>query len=168
VQNQIDNCSNSKQERPPAAAGRIVAAVVAAVALAVLGAALIMPQPLSGRLHPAHFPAAVALLALAAVVACLRHSHASGQTAELACQPDAPASTRGILCAIGAVIILALGTRSLGLLPAVSAAGALAALGIHGASVSRAAIVGAGLAAVSASLFVAVLRLPLPLLPGHW
>jgi hypothetical protein len=168
VQNQFDNWNNSKRERASRVPARSVAVVVAAVALAVLGAALTMPPPLAGRLHPAHVPAAIALLAFAASLTCILRPDLTTSASDAACPPPAAASPRGVVCAVGAIVIIALGTRDLGLLPTVCVAGAAGALGIRGVGVVRACVIGAGLSFVAALLFALLLRQPLPLLPGRW
>jgi drug/metabolite transporter (DMT)-like permease len=168
VQIQIDNWNNSKQGGAEPANRRIVVALVTGIALFVLGAACVMPPPLSGRLHPAHVPAAIAVVALAAVLVCILRPEASRDSSDVDCLPSAWTSPRGIACAIAAVIIMALGARSMGIPPTVLAAGAAAALGVRGVGVAQACVIGAVLSAIAALVFVVLLRQPLPLLPGLW
>jgi hypothetical protein len=173
VQNQFDNLKNSKLEGAPREAAPVaewlVWAVIALVAGAVLWSASALPQPLSGRLHPAHAPMAMAALCLgvAALGVATAASRARADRSPAGCEAMA-SSPRAIVAAVVAVAILALATRTAGVLPAVFAAGFCAALGVRGARLMPALFVGAGLAALSALLFVAILRQPLPLLPGVW
>jgi hypothetical protein len=168
VQNQFDNLSNSKQNGFSATAAVLVCGAIAGVAMLVLSASFAMPRPLSGRLHPAHMPAAVALMTLVAAGLCLARRTGASNPATLQCQPTEAAPWRGIVCAIAAVSLLALATRSLGLLPAVMLAGSVAALGVRGVGLLRAIVIGSGLALAAGALFVGLLRQPLPLLPGVW
>jgi hypothetical protein len=166
VKNQFDNWKNSKSLVVLEWGRWVVMAPASLLALVVLGGSLALPPPLSGRLHPAHVPAATALLALAALVVCIPRPATEQDASDVACLPAATASWRSIICAVGAIIILALCTRSFGVLPTVSAAGAVAALGVRGVGVMRACALGASLAIITAVLFVILLRQPLPLLPG--
>lgn len=73
-----------------------------------------------------------------------------------------------MVATVAAIMILAFCTRPLGVLPSVALAGAVAALGVRGVDVLRAALIGLCLSAGAAVLFVVLLRQPLPLLPGMW
>jgi hypothetical protein len=163
MQDQDDSLINSKLDRCSAAAAITVPAIVALVAVFFAASAASFPQPLSGRLHPASTPAAFAALALlSAGVALWRRDGATP-----VCPREQPATRRGMVAAVLAIAILALGTRSLGLPAAVFAAGAAAALGVRGVGVIRAALIGAGLSVLAALLFIVLLRQPLPLLPAR-
>ncbi len=170
VRNQFDNSINSKQAGAGRASAVLVWGVIILVAALAGLSALTLPPPLTGRLHPGHVPAALALACLAAgLIAGVRAmSSRGGDAPDPDCLPTPAPSVRVIAAAVAAVIMLALGTRALGVLPAVFAAGTFAALGVRGVSLVRAGLTGAGLAGLAALVFVLALRQPLPLLPGVW
>jgi uncharacterized membrane protein len=149
-----------------AQAEAVVWIVVVLVAAPLGWTALGLPPPLTGRLHPGMVPAALALLALVALLVGLLR--ARRVQPEPDCLPTPAPSLRAMVAAVAAVVVLALGTHALGVLPAVFIASALAALGARGVSPARAALIGAGLAVLAAVAFVVLLRQPLPLLPGVW
>ncbi len=168
VQNQIDNSNNSKQAIVGAATERGVLGIVVVIAAMVLASSALMPTSLSGRLHPGLVPGIIAALALLAALASLIRPGLFTVSGELICQPALAAPWRSIFAAIATITILAFATRTLGLLPSVLLAGMVAALGVPGVGLARAVLTGAVLAAISALLFVGLLRQPLPLLPGVW
>lgn len=166
VQYQFDNSNNSKQERLDKALAALVWSVIAAVAGTVAWTASALPSPLAGRLHPAHVPGAIALLCLVAIAyGLIARKH---ETPDSGCLPTPAPSLLAMVAAVAAVIVLGLGTRTLGVLPAVFIAAALAAMGVRGVGLFRAVLTGSCLACLAALLFVLALRQPLPLLPGIW
>lgn len=135
------------------------------LALVAAAAAWGYPLPLTGRLHPAAVPLGLCALLLVAI-ALLAWRGPSRLPPLLVhdCAQAEPAGLRALAAAVIAVIILAFGARSVGLLPTILAAGSVAALGVPGVSVARALHIGAGLALGLSLLFVGLLRQPLPLL----
>jgi hypothetical protein len=132
------------------------------LALVILVAALRLPPPLSGRLHPAVVPLALSALALLAVgVAWLWRGPGNAD----ACLPAEPSSWRSLLAAVLSLAFIAFGVRSLGLVPAAFAAAWVAVAGIAGVGVVRALLIAAALSVGAAGVFVLGLRQPWPLLP---
>lgn len=144
----------------------LVLSAALALALVVAAAAWGFHPPLAGRLHPASVPLGLCALLLV-TIALLSWLGPSRLPPLLVhdCAQAEPAGLRALTAAVVAVIILAFGARSVGLLPAILAAGSVAALGVPGVSVGRALLIGACLALGFSLLFVGLLRQPLPLLP---
>jgi hypothetical protein len=167
VTNQYDNLNNSKEDKGVSALTRTVWAVTAIIGCAVLAASVTLPSALSGRLHPGLVPGALATICLlAALVGVLRPRIETLPDAN--CLPAGAVSLRGLAAAIAAIALLALATRPLGAPIAVSAAGALAALGMRGIGFARAIPIGLALGFAATLVFVVLLRQPLPLWPGRW
>jgi len=154
------NLNNSNHVRP---LDRWLAASVAIVLAVAIGvAALGLPPPLTGRLHPGTVPGVLCALVVLSALASLRGPAPS------ACPPAPDDASRpglrAILAACAAVLVLALFARSLGVAAAVFAAGAVASSGVVGVTVIRALRIGLGLA-LGTSAALALLRQPLPILP---
>ncbi|WP_404933661.1 tripartite tricarboxylate transporter TctB family protein [Nitratireductor sp. L15S-10] len=139
----------------------VLAAIV--VALAIGATALTLPPPISGRLRPGLVPGALAAIVLAAAVASLRRPGRATEQEAAAAPGLAP-----LLAAAAAVLILAFGTRTLGIAIAAFLASTVAAAGVTGVSPGRALRIGFGLAAGVSLLFALALRQPLPILPPGW
>ncbi len=140
---------------------RMIALVAIAVALAIGATALSLPPPISGRLQPGLVPGVLAAIVLVAAVASLRRP----------VKPADDAATPGLVplaAAAVAVLILAFGTRTLGIAIASFLASTVTAAGVTGVSPGRALRIGFGLAAGVSLLFALALRQPLPILPPGW
>lgn len=147
----------------------VVVVTCAVFSAIILASAVHLPAPLSGRLHPALVPTALAVLVLASAAAVAAAVATRGRRAPVLHEAasHAPTSFRSIASALLSLAILALGVRAAGLVPSVIAAGTVAALGVSGVGVVRALAIGAGLSVVTALIFVVALRQPLPLWPAH-
>jgi hypothetical protein len=160
---EVYNCNNSKQAREYARYKLTVIAISIAFFVFLLFSSVHLSTQLSGRLHPGLVPGAFALTGLAAILWSFRRERRP--ETDLACVPTQSMGPRPVTAALAAVVVLALATRDLGVVPAVTAAGALTAWGVAGTSPGRAAAIGVGLALVCTVVFVLLLRQPLPLLP---
>jgi hypothetical protein len=167
VINQYDNLNNSKQDRVAPGLMWIVWGLVAAVGCAILGASLVLPPALAGRLHPGLVPGALAILCLAGALLGLLSPRGQAMP-DANCLPAGTATQRGVLATLVAIGLLALAIRPLGAPITIAMAGAAAALGVRGVGIVRAGLIGLGLGLAATSVFVWLLRQPLPLWPGWW
>jgi len=164
--NQLFNLNNSKTRLKRRALmrnlARAIPLVVGCLAAIILYASLQLPPALSGRLHPAAAPAAISLATIAvALILMFRPPSAQANVERVSAAPG-----RAIAAAVTAIIVLAVGVHTMGVLAAVAIAAAIAACGVAGVSLARATLIGAGVSAMSAIVFVWALRQPLPLWPG--
>lgn len=163
MESEVYNCNNSKEGREYRRYKLLVIVPTFAFFVFLLFDSVDLPKQLSGRLHPGVVPGFLALIGLVAIASSLRGE--KRRNPDLPCIPTQSIRTRPVATAVVAVFIMALGTRDLGVLPTVAAAGAVTAWGVAGTSPGRAAAIGGGLALVCALVFVLLLRQPLPLLP---
>lgn len=149
-------------------AERIIYSIVAVIAAGILVSCLLMSPPITGRLHPGLIPGALAAATLLVALMGVFRPRLFTVAEELVCQAPEPTPLRSIFAAVAATLCLAVATSTLGMLPSTMAAGIIAALGVAGVTLWRAILIGAGIAATAALLFVGLLRQPLKLLPGVW
>jgi hypothetical protein len=128
---------------------------------------------LTGRLHPALVPIGlVGILALAGLYIVRRRGsraeQAPGDEAIMALQNGERSlvTGRSILTCLLSIGILGILTGKLGLAVTVFLAAFTCTLGIAGVPARRRIMIAGGIAVLASSIFIGLLRLPLPVLPG--
>ena len=149
--------------------------VIVLVFAALLGwASLTLSPEMMGRLHPSAVPLGlVVLLMLSSLAVVWRGRRALQATqAAMTCETEScePVSARAMVCAVVAVVVMALCVRSQGVILSCWLAASIAAVGVVGDNgvrvmTGRILLIGFGVASVSALVFVVALRQPLPLWP---
>ncbi|MGL5361741.1 MAG: hypothetical protein ACRDBH_02590 [Bosea sp. (in: a-proteobacteria)] len=165
VLDQDVNSNNSKLEPAPAAFWLVlVAACCFALPLAI--AAFSFGPALTGRLQPWVVPLGFAGVAMVAVLWIATFDRAPPQEG-LAhdCVTVRPVGMRAITAVLAAIVVLAFGTRVLGLGLTVASASIIVAMGARGVTLPRALMIGGALAIALSLLFAGLLRQPLPILP---
>jgi hypothetical protein len=173
VLDQHDNSTNSKLDRwfgglwlPLALAFLLGSLVVIEATTYRLG--------LTGRLHPAQVPMVLVGILVLSGIGILHRGRRDSASAEpeqdvslsLCIEDRRPVSVRIILACLLSIIILAVCTRSLGVPVSVFTATLMCLFGIAGVSVLRGLLIASAIAAFASGIFVILLRLPLPILPG--
>ena len=150
--------------------------VVTLVFAALLGwASLTLSPEMMGRLRPSAVPLGLVMLLMLSSLAVIWRGRPVPKSAQsaISCETEAcePVSARAMICAVMAVVVMALGIRSQGVILSCWIAASIATVGVADASgpsvmVGRALLIGLGIAVVCALVFVVALRQPLPLWPA--
>lgn len=173
VLDQHDNLTNSKLDR---CLGGLWLPLALAFLLGLLVAteAMTYRLGLTGRLHPALVPTVLFGILVLSGLGILHRRHRNSASAgpeqevslSLCIEDRRPVSARIILACLLSIAILAVCTRSLGVPVSVFMATLMCLSGIAGVSVLRRLLIASAIAAFASGLFVILLRLPLPILPG--